>query len=80
MRFCNQCKQFAEPSITLDKTPTKVVTEATFLGELFARALSYNNHVNYLKTKSGYFKSSRPHQLGVRSENSALPLSSPSKI
>ena len=69
MPFRNQCKQFAEPSITLDKTPTKVVTEAKFLGELFARALSYDNHVNYLKTNSGYFMCSGPHRLGGRSEN-----------
>ena len=31
MRFCNQRKHFAEPSILLDKTPIKVVTEAKFL-------------------------------------------------
>ena len=32
MHFCNQHKHFAEPSILLDKTPIKVVTEAKFLG------------------------------------------------
>ena len=50
MQFCNQRKQFAEPSILLDKTPIKVVTEAKFLGVIFDRTLSYSSHVNYLKT------------------------------
>ena len=81
MHFCNQRKHFAEPSILLDKTPIKVVSEAKFLGVVFDRTLSYSSHVNYLKTKSsGYFKSSRPHRLGGRSENSTLSLSSPRKI
>ena len=50
MHFCNQRKYFAEPSILLDKTPIKVVTEAKFLGVIFDRTLSYSSHVNYLKT------------------------------
>ena len=50
MHFCNQSKNFAEPSILMDKNPIKVVTEAKFLGVIFYRALSYNSHVNYLKT------------------------------
>ena len=50
MHFCNQRKHFAEPSIFLDKTPIKVVTEAKFLGVVFGRTLSYSSHVNYLKT------------------------------
>ncbi|WP_419640428.1 reverse transcriptase domain-containing protein, partial [Thiolapillus sp.] len=50
MHFCNQRKHFAEPSILLDKTPIKVVTEAKFLGVIFDRTLSYSSHVNYLKT------------------------------
>ena len=50
MLFCNQRKHFAEPSILLDKNPIKVVTEAKFLGVIFDRTLSYNSHVNYLKT------------------------------
>ena len=50
MQFCNQRKQFAEPSILLDKSPIKVVTEAEFLGVIFDRTLSYSSHVNYLKT------------------------------
>ena len=50
MHFCNQRKHFAEPSILLDKTPIKVVTEAKFLGVIFDRTLSYITHVNYLKT------------------------------
>ena len=50
MHFCNQRKHFAEPSILLDKTSIKVVTEATFLGVIFDRTLSYSSHANYLKT------------------------------
>ena len=50
MHFCNQRKHFAEPSILLDKNPIKVVTEAKFLGVIFDQTLSYNSHVNYLKT------------------------------
>ena len=50
MHFCNQHKHFAKPSILLDKNPIKVVTEAKFLGVIFDRTLSYNSHVNYLKT------------------------------
>ena len=50
MHFCNQRKHFAEPSILLDKTPMKVVTEATFLDVIFYRTLSYSIHVKYLKT------------------------------
>ena len=54
MHFCNQRKHFAEPSVLLDKSPIKVVSEAKFLGVIFDRTLSYSSHVNYLKTK--YFK------------------------
>ena len=50
MHFCNQRKHFTEPSILLDKNPIQVVTEAKFLGVIFDRTLSYNSHVNYLKT------------------------------
>ena len=50
IHFCNQRKQFAEPSIILDKNPVKVVKEATFLGVVFDRTLSYKYHVDYLKT------------------------------
>ena len=50
MYFCNQRKHFAEPSILLEKTPIKVVSEAKFLGVVFDRTLSYSSHVNYLKT------------------------------
>ena len=50
MHFCNQRKHFAEPSILLDKTPIKVVTEAKFPGVIFDRTLSYSSHVNNLKT------------------------------
>lgn len=32
VHFCNQRKQFAEPSILLDKNLIKVVTDAKFLG------------------------------------------------
>ena len=35
MHFCNQCKQFAEPSIMLMKNSMKVETEAKFLGVVF---------------------------------------------
>ena len=50
MHFCKQRKHFTEPSILLDKNPIKVVTEAKFLSVVLDRALSYNSHVNYLKT------------------------------
>ena len=50
MCFCNQSKHFAEPSILLDKTPTKVVTDAKFLGVIFDRTLCYSSHIKYLKT------------------------------
>ena len=50
MHFRNQHKHFVEPSILLDKTPIKVVTEAKFLGVIFYQTLSYNSHVKYLKT------------------------------
>ena len=50
MHFCNKHKQYAEPSITLDKNLIKVMTEAKFLGVVFDLTLSYNNHANYLKT------------------------------
>ena len=35
MHFYNQRKHFAEPSIVLEKTPIKVVSEAKFLGVVF---------------------------------------------
>ena len=50
MHFCNQRKHFAEPSILLDKTLIKVVTEAKFLGVIFDRTLFYSSHIKYLKT------------------------------
>ena len=50
MHFCNKRKHFAEPSILLDKTPIKVVTEAKFLCVILDRTLSYSSHVKYLKT------------------------------
>ena len=50
MHFCNQRKQFAEPSLKLEKNPIKVVTEAKFFGVLIDRTFSYKNHVDYLKT------------------------------
>ena len=48
--FCNQRKHFAKPSILLDKTAIRVVTEAKFLGVIFDRKLSYSSHVKHLKT------------------------------
>ena len=50
MHFCNQHRKYAEPSIMVDKSPIKVVTEAKFLGVVFDRTLSYNGHVEYLRT------------------------------
>ena len=50
MHFCNQHKHFAEPSISLVKSPIKVVSEAKFLGVIVDRTLSYSSHVNNLKT------------------------------
>ena len=50
MHSCNQRKHFAEPSISVDKNPIKVVTEAKFLGVIFDQTLTYSSHVNYLKT------------------------------
>ena len=59
IHFCNQRKHFSEPSILLDKTPIKVVTEAKFLGVIFDRTSwdilhdccrIYSSHVKYLKT------------------------------
>ena len=50
MHFSNQRKHFSEPSVLLDKSPIKVVTEAKFLGVIFDRTLSCSSHINYLKT------------------------------
>ena len=50
MHFCNQCKQFAEPSIMLMKNFMKVETEAKFLGVVFDWTLLSKSHVDYLKT------------------------------
>ena len=50
MHFYNQREHFAEPSILFDKNPINVVAEAKFLGIIFDRTLSYNSHVNYMKT------------------------------
>ena len=50
MHFCNQRKQFAASSTTLDKNPIKVATKTKFLGMVFDRTLSYKSHVDYLKT------------------------------
>ena len=84
MHFCNQRKQYAEPSIMLDKNPITVVTEVKFFGVVFDRTLSYKNHVDYLKTNGlkavDISKVIGHTDLGSRSENSALPLSIPSKI
>ena len=41
MHFCTQCKQFAAPSIMLDKTTIKAVTGAKFPSVVFDRILSY---------------------------------------
>ena len=49
MHFCNQRKQFAEPSLMLEKSPVKVITEAIFLGVVFDQTLNYKNHPDYLK-------------------------------
>ena len=84
MYFCNQCKHFAKPSILLDKNPIKVVMEAKFLGVIFDWTLSYNSHVNYLKTNClkalDILKVVGHAVWGGRSENSTLPLSNPCKI
>ena len=91
IHFCNQRKQFAEPSIMLDKNPIKVVTEAKFLGVVFDRTLSCRSHVDYLKTNCllaldilkvvGHTNWGRGWAwVGGRSENSILYLSSPRKI
>ena len=50
MHSCDQRKQFAEPSMMLDKSPIKVVTDTKFLGVVFDRILSYKSHVDFLKT------------------------------
>ena len=82
MHFCNQRKHFAEPSILLDKTPIKVVTEAKFLGVIFDRTLSYSSHVNYLKTN--YLKAldilKVEGHTDWRADQKTLSLSSPRKI
>ena len=87
MHFCNQRKQFSEPSIMLEKNPIKVVTEAKFVGVVFDRTLSYKNHVDYLKTNClkalDILKVEGHTDWGWgwgRSENSTLPLSVPCKI
>ena len=84
MHFCNQRKHFAEPSILLDKTPIKVVTEAKFLGVIFDRTLSYSSHVKDLKTNClkalDIFKVVGHTDWGCRSKNSTVSLSSPCKI
>ena len=87
MHFCDQRKHFAEPSILLDKISIKVVTEAKFLGVIFDRTLSYDGHVNHLKTNClkaldilkvvGHTDWSGGEG---RSGNSTLSLSSPRKI
>ena len=50
MHSCDQRKQFAEPSMMLDKNPIKVVTDTKFLGVVFDRILSNKSHVDFLKT------------------------------
>ena len=84
MHFCNQRKHFAKPSILLDKTPIKVVTEAKFLGVIFDRTLSYSSHVKYLKTNClkalDILKVVAHTDWGGRSKNSTVSLSSPCKI
>ena len=41
VQLCNQRKQYAEPSIMLDKSPPKVVPEAIFLDDVvYERTLS----------------------------------------
>ena len=80
MHFCSSCEQYGVPYIILEESPTK----AKFLGVVFDRTSSYNNDVNDLKTNClkvmDSLKVVRPYRLGDRSENSALPLSIPSKI
>ena len=80
MHFCSSCEQYGVPYIILEKSPTK----GKFLGVVFDRTSSYNNDVNDLKTNClkvmDSLKVVRPYRLGDRSENSALPLSIPSKI
>ena len=39
-----------DPNILLGKTPIKVVREAKFLGVIFDTKLTFNNHIQYLKT------------------------------
>ena len=84
MHFSNQRKHFSEPSILLDKSPIKVVTEAKFLGVIFDRTLSCSSHINYLKTNClkvlDILKVVGHTDWGGRSENSTLSLSSPRKI
>ena len=83
MHFCNQRKQFAEPSIMLDKIPIKVVTEAKFLKVVFDRTLSYKFHFDYLKTnclKALDILKVVGHTDWGAVENHTLPLLNPSKI
>ena len=54
MHFCRQNGVFPEPTILLDKSPIKVVTEAKFLCLIFfvtPNLITFKkNHLQYLKT------------------------------
>ena len=83
MHFCNQRNHFAEPSILLDKTPIKVITEVKFIGVIFDRTLSYSSHVNYLKTiclKALDILNVVGHTDWGADQKTLLSLSSPRKI
>ena len=71
MHFCDQSKQFSEPSIMLDKNSIKVATEATFLGVVFDRTASYKRETGIAcwlerRTRDRKGSSSNPGRNGGR--------------
>ena len=71
--FCYQCKHFKEPSILLDKNPINIWLN-------LIQQQSCQLFENKLPYSSEYSKSSRPHQLGGRSEDTTLSRLSPCVI
>ena len=49
MHFCQLRRVHAEPELTLDGDPIKVVEETKFLGLIFDTKLSFMPHIKYLK-------------------------------
>ena len=51
MHLCQLCRMHAEPELTLDRDPIKVIKDTKFFGLIFNVKLSFIPHMKYFKTR-----------------------------